>query len=778
MEGKLRATLGRRVRWLVTAAAGVGLTAGSLLLWRIRKGLEEESWVVAIVGGVVALLVAVRPVVDWARSTLSPATSTPTQLDEAQQKLADVVLAQWRDEAAVRQLDRPMPLAVAWRPADPDLMDHPSHVTAAEFRFVGRTDDIATIAENFRKLRRRRLVIIGGGGTGKTTLAVLLLRQLLATRRSGEPVPVLFSLSSWDPRAEAFHVWLSRKLAQDYPMLRIPGYGGNAPASLVRSRRILPVLDGMDELPEAVRPRVLGALNAQMSDADGLILTCRTNEYRAAIESRNEVLSGAAVISPSPLAAAYVRQYLNACLSPATANADRWRTFMSRLHSEPTGPLATALSTPLTLWLLRSVYVGTRQDPTPLADPARFPTPLSITHHLIDNLVEATFAARRPAEANGEHVDNLFRPRRRWGWRKAREWLAYLAVQLDERNVRDLSWWWLHYAIFRRQRRIVSGLLGGLLGGLTVGLASAPAFGLEVGLVVGLTVGMSSGLAAGLTITPSVEDPSYANLRWLRRAQHIVPHFALCLSVGLAAGIAAGAAVGMALRAAVALALGLTVALLAGGTVGLIAGLRAEASAYANLRLRGRVRILVKYLAIGTVAGSVAGLVVGSAIGLAFAVGIEFGVGMRTGVAGALAVGLSFGIAFGLREWARRPLNFPHRSSPAFTLRGDLTSAGLVLGTIVAGVGVTFGVPFGVAYGASFGLAIGLTVAAASRQASIMYLIAKTHLFATGRMPWRLMAFMEDSHRLGLLRQVGAVYQFRHADLQDRLARTYEQPRR
>jgi len=32
-----------------------------------------------------------------------------------------------------------------------------------------------------------------------------------------------------------------------------------------------------------------------------------------------------------------------------------------------------------------------------------------------------------------------------------------------------------------------------------------------------------------------------------------------------------------------------------------------------------------------------------------------------------------------------------------------------------------------------------------------------------------------DAHRLGILRQVGAVYQFRHAQLQDRLAAIYEQ---
>lgn len=43
---------------------------------------------------------------------------------------------------------------------------------------------------------------------------------------------------------------------------------------------------------------------------------------------------------------------------------------------------------------------------------------------------------------------------------------------------------------------------------------------------------------------------------------------------------------------------------------------------------------------------------------------------------------------------------------------------------------------------------------------------------ARGRMPGDLMAFLDDAHRLGLLRAVGTIYQFRHAELQDHLARS------
>jgi len=58
------------------------------------------------------------------------------------------------------------------------------------------------------------------------------------------------------------------------------------------------------------------------------------------------------------------------------------------------------------------------------------------------------------------------------------------------------------------------------------------------------------------------------------------------------------------------------------------------------------------------------------------------------------------------------------------------------------------------------------------------FLVARTYLAATGRLPWRLMAFLREAHRKGVLRQAGPVYQFRHARLRDQLAEEYEQTER
>jgi hypothetical protein len=50
------------------------------------------------------------------------------------------------------------------------------------------------------------------------------------------------------------------------------------------------------------------------------------------------------------------------------------------------------------------------------------------------------------------------------------------------------------------------------------------------------------------------------------------------------------------------------------------------------------------------------------------------------------------------------------------------------------------------------------------------YSFARMRLALGRQLPWRLLAFLRDAHVRGVLRQAGAVYQFRHAELQRRLA--------
>jgi hypothetical protein len=103
--------------------------------------------------------------------------------------------------------------------------------------------------------------------------------------------------------------------------------------------------------------------------------------------------------------------------------------------------------------------------------------------------------------------------------------------------------------------------------------------------------------------------------------------------------------------------------------------------------------------------------------------------------------------------------------------RAALGQVGLgapVTALICIGLAQSLGIIGALATAVAIGLPFGLMAGLGSP--GDVYLLVKIRLSLTGQLPWRLMSFLEDAHRLGLLRQVGPTYQFRHADLQDRLA--------
>jgi hypothetical protein len=120
-------------------------------------------------------------------------------------------------------------------------------------------------------------------------------------------------------------------------------------------------------------------------------------------------------------------------------------------------------------------------------------------------------------------------------------------------------------------------------------------------------------------------------------------------------------------------------------------------------------------------------------------------------------------------------------------LRVGMVGAGIVAGTaagtaagIVAGIVVGIMTEVMIAVGIGFGLMAclwSMDVAITGRSVSKVfamwpwYGIARIWLALRHRLPWRLMSFLADAHRRGVLRQAGAVYQFRHIELQHRLAR-------
>lgn len=119
----------------------------------------------------------------------------------------------------------------------------------------------------------RSLLLLGQPGTGKTTQLLLLAQNLL--NAGPQPVPVIFPLATWTESARSLRAWMTEELCIQYQV----------PISFAESWLskgvILPLLDGLDEIPEQLRSRCLEAINKAVEKAvlPGIVVTCRTNEY-------------------------------------------------------------------------------------------------------------------------------------------------------------------------------------------------------------------------------------------------------------------------------------------------------------------------------------------------------------------------------------------------------------------------------------------------------------------------------------------------------------------
>jgi len=110
-----------------------------------------------------------------------------------------------------------------------------------------------------------------------------------------------------------------------------------------------------------------------------------------------------------------------------------------------------------------------------------------------------------------------------------------------------------------------------------------------------------------------------------------------------------------------------------------------------------------------------------------------------------------------------------------------LLAAILTIGVIAvfsSGLVFSYGTRIPYLFWAVGSLAFGLTMAltfSANETAWPAYTITRIWLTMHQRLPWALMDFLDDAHERGVLRQAGAIYQFRHIELQRRLAARYQE---
>ncbi|MEU3873682.1 NACHT domain-containing protein [Streptomyces sp. NPDC029704] len=750
-----------KATWVLCAVAACGLSVA----WPLQDP-ERISAAAAVVSAVIALFGVLS---GWAsRAGRSRAPSSSRQVAEAAEALARTVRRQWEDEATLRQLYDPEPLPVVWSDcSDPGVSDHRRLVGTA---VVCRADDPQQLAAAFGALARRRLVVLGPAGSGKTTFAVLLLLALLRTRSDGDPVPVLFSLSSFDPARESAGTWLRRRVAVDYPALAdTENYGAGVIEDLLTEHRLIPVLDGLDELPEQRRAAALASLNDTVPAHTPLVLTCRTDDYVRAV-AESGILTGAAVLEPAPVRAGDALALLKLATPPGPRQRG-WNALAEHLDHQPQAPAAQALTSPLMVALARSVYADNDNDPAELADTRRFPTAADIERHLLDALIPTLYG-----RARRQH------PGCSWDPRQAHRHLAWFAAGLHAQGTYDLMWWQLYRwtpALAGPWRRAGTWALVTCLGlllttSLLVAVLDVPSWS------EGLQWYPLSAMEALINV-PVLGIGGLIAVRERSLARTAAVAALLSLSGGLAALPAAlyyyHGLFGPVLVAAIGfVCFSLWLCMLGAG------GLPSPPRMPSRSRpaRRGRSRQLIRALVI--VAG-VAAISETVFAGYTFA-GYETALPTGT-VPWGLTIGAAVGAGLAALDWVRGPSTADEVATASSSVQADRLIS-LISGAACA---VVFNIPDGImravvswspynplrttVFAAVIGLFHGGFLGAGVALPAHSwphYTLARLILAARGRLPWRLQAFLADAHRLGILRRVGPVYQFRHARLQHHLA--------
>ncbi|MGF6945908.1 trypsin-like peptidase domain-containing protein [Streptomyces auratus] len=679
------------------------------------------------------------------------------ELREAARKLASAVHDQWDKEERRRRVHDPLPLAVRFRPAEAGLFDHWANIRRAQpgadpgpLPLAGRLDQIVRI---YRTLPSRRLVVLGAAGSGKTILTLRFVLDWLDGRAPGNPVPVIFGLGSWDVQTTSLRDWMCDQLARDYGLVAQDpdSPGRNLAGALVDAGWILPVLDGFDEIASGLQGAALKKLNATTM---ALLLTSRPKEYSAAV-AKTDVLSAAAVVKLDDLTLSDLDDYLPRASRPGKGGGLQstvWGPVLAQLHHSPrtlgAHNVTTVLSTPLMVAMARTIYSDAPgRDPSELLDTTRFQSPDALRTHLLAAFTPAAYhhppTDSASTSTSGTGTATGTRRRRQWDPERAQYWLGYLATHLTELKTPHLAWWQLGTTMRRSSRMLVVGFLAALSFGLTTGIGNLPVdlvgtpydlgFAVRRGVVVGLLHGFTAGLAFALVygfVSRGAAEPSRVRIQLLGRAREQRAKFAPRFTIGFAFGLPAALVLVLVDRSVV-------------ESLGLGDGLDG-----------GPLGALLFVSEVGLGAGLVLGLMAW----------LEVPTDIRSAVRPAALLDENRrNVVFHMLVWA---LVFGVPAGVGLGLRSEPISE-LVPGPVV---GLLGGLAIGIeaAFGGGLGYAVSCTAWGQWVALSRMWLPL------TGRLPWALVAFLNDACDRGVLRQAGAVYQFRHAELQEHLAHAFQ----
>ncbi len=356
------------------------------------------------------------------------------------------------------------------------------------------------------------LLILGEPGAGKTTMLLQLVNDLLAYAEGDvtRPIPVVFSLASWDIE-QPLGEWLISELSNNY---EVPGQLGR---TWISEKGFVPLLDGLDEVEISQRTACADAINQFRQQYPGvwMLVTTRSHDYHAL--STRLHLDKAIVLQS--LSIEQIDAYL-------AGRGQRLEGLRAMLHQDAT--MRELAQSPLMLSIMALAY-------------NRMPADVAVSLGSGEKGRELLFDVYVDRMSRYRAGDEEFSPQ------DSVKWLSWLAVMMERQNrtmffLENMQPQWLPQPTRRHFINSIKGIilllfisagfLAGLLGLVTYGWISVP-----IGTLVGLVAGLLPILSGRLLLKTKI---SWERIKLVETLDWSWPWTWLGLATGIVIGLIVG----------------------------------------------------------------------------------------------------------------------------------------------------------------------------------------------------------------------------------------------
>ena len=254
-----------------------------------------------------------------------------------------------------------------------------------------------------------KLLILGAPGSGKTTTLLELARALIARSEThtDEPLPVLFNLSTWKGGKQTLAQWLTIELKEKYGVRKDIGQ------HWVQECQLLPLLDGLDELPSEHQEPCVAAINQWLASEErphNLVVCSRFEEYELYRTKLN--LNGA--IHLQPLTAEQIQNYLN-----TLGNLEIWAAI------QPHEQLSDLARSPFLLSILGLIP----NEAASLNSLLQLQSSEAAYRELLDRYIQIMF--------DREIKNRWYHPNKAPEHYQTKTWLSWIAKRLNQENTTE-----------------------------------------------------------------------------------------------------------------------------------------------------------------------------------------------------------------------------------------------------------------------------------------------------------------------------------------------------